>query len=456
MTRASGRIGMLACALLLGGCASYQALPLAAHANLTSSTAALRRTMPSAGAGGSLRTIAVDKPISVDDIGILAILNDPELRSERGEFALAQADLTQSKLLPNPSVSLGYAALLGGPGVAGAYTASIAQDIASLVTYRSRVAAAGDHVTQINADLLWREWQVAQKARLLAISLYWGAEAIKANSLEFGSVAHIESQMEKDLIRGEISLGTISSIQASKTSLEQALATLRMQQLKSWAELDALLGMKPDVRFPIARPGTIEPGADLAKLALTVQDRRPDLIALQLGYLSADEGVRTAILGQFPALLLGGSWNSDTSQVRSGGPTITFDLPLFSRNQGQVAKAKATRLLLHEQYQSRLDASLSNALSLEMQSLAVATQLAAAEQEAHTAEGRTKAAESAFRQGDLDARSLADYEATALSRTLRVYDLERARDETAIALELELGLGLPQVRIAPLDEMRPL
>lgn len=456
MMKVPARIGALACVLFLGGCASYQALPLPTRARLANSVTGLRHTIPEASPDAGPHTIATDHPIGITDVGLLAILNDPELRSERGEFALAKADLTQSTLIPNPSVNLSYAALLGGPGIAGAYTASLAQDVASLVTYRSRVAAAHDRVSQVNANLLWKEWQVAQKARLLATALYWNEQAIRANSDELAAIAQTESQMAQALNRGEISLSAISPMQASKASLEQALATLKTQQLKNWGELNTLLGMKPDVRFAIARPQTHALPDDLTSLAASVQDRRPDLIALQLGYRSADQDVRTAILGQFPALLLGGSWISDTSQVRTGGPTVTFDLPIFSRNQGQVAKTRATRLLLHEQYQSRLDTSVASVLSLQAQNRAITAQLATAAKNVRTADQQAQAAKAAFDAGNLDARTLADYRSTALARTLQHLDLQRASDETAIALELELGLGLPRVRIAPTDEVKTL
>ena len=49
-------------------------------------------------------------------------------------------------------------------------------------------------------------------------------------------------------------------------------------------------------------------------------NRRPDLIALQLGYRSQDEKFRGAIVGQFPALTFGPSYSRDTSDVRSFGP----------------------------------------------------------------------------------------------------------------------------------------
>lgn len=414
----------------------------------------LRHTLPAPAAGSKPRVMTLDKALSPEDIGFLAILNAPELHTERGELALAQADVTQNAMIPNPSASLSYAELLSGPGIAGAYTASLAQDVASLITYRKRVAAARDHVSQVNADLLWKEWQVAQKARLLAVGLYWNNRALKANMAELASLTQAESEAVHALQRGDVSLTATSPLQASRTTLEQSVATLRMQQMKDWASLDDLLGLKPGVRFTISTPAPRLP-ADLTPLMENVQDRRPDLVALQLGYQSADESVRAAILGQFPALLLGGSWNSDTSKVTSGGPTVTFDLPIFSRNQGAVAHANATRLLLRERYQGRLDATASTLLALRAQRREIASQLLAAEDAVQAADKQASLAQAAYGHNDLDARTLIDFRSAALGRRLQVFDLNRARDQTDIALALELGLGLPQVRIAPLDEVKP-
>ncbi|MGN6666671.1 MAG: TolC family protein, partial [Trinickia sp.] len=168
----------------------------------------------------------------------------------------------------------------------------------------------------------------------------------------------------------------------------------------------------------------------------------------------ADENVRAAILGQFPAFVIGGSWNADTSDVRSAGPTATFDLPIFDRNQGQVAKTRATRRLLHEQYQARLDESVSSILALVARSRRMADDLTHARQSEAMAQLQAQAAKDAYDKSNLDQRSLMDYETTASDRRLDVFGLERGLDEARIALALELGLGLPQTRMAPLDSQR--
>ena len=446
--------GAVASAIAMGGCASYHPLPLSEHAQLADRIDDIRHVLPAAAPGAKEVAIDVGRPLSADQIGLLAILNDPELRTERGESDLAKADLTQSATLPNPSVSLSYAALLGGPGTTGSFTASLAQDVASLLTYRSRVSAARAHVSEVNADLLWNEWQVAQKARFLAVDLYWGERSIDSSEAAFQSLSKEAADVGRAVDAGSMSLAELGPILASKASAEQTLASMRLDQLKNWQDLDALLAMKPGVRFAIAEPQVPDVPTDLDALIASVPARRPDLVALRLGYRSADESVRAAILGQFPAFVLGGSYGSDTSGVRSAGPTATFDLPIFNRNQGEVAKTRATRRLLHEQYQARLDDSVSGILALAARSRSITGNLMQARQSAAAADLQARAARGAFAQSELDQRSLRDYESTALDRRLEVFGLERGLDEARIALALELGLGLPQTRMAPLDPVR--
>ncbi|MGN6650016.1 TolC family protein [Trinickia sp.] len=453
-SRLAPMLAAVASVLAMAGCTAYHPLPLSGRAQLADRIDDIRHVLPAPAPDAKPIVIDIGQPLSVDQVGLLAILNDPALRTERGESDLARADLTQSATLPNPSVSLSYAALLGGPGTTGAFTASLAQDVASLLTYRSRVSSARAHVSEVNANLLWNEWQVAQKARLLAVDLYWGERSIERSEAAFQSLSKEAADVGRAVDDGSMSLAELSPILASKASAEHTLASMRLDQLKNWQHLDALLGMKPGIQFAIAEPRVPDVPKDLDALIASVPARRPDLVALQLGYRSADEGVRAAILGQFPAFVLGGSYGSDTSDVRSAGPTATFDLPIFNRNQGEVAKTRATRRLLHEQYQARLDDSESSILALAARSRSITGNLLRARQSAATADAQAEAARAAFARSELDQRSLRDYESTALDRRLEVFDLERGLDEARIALALELGLGLPQTRMAPLDPVR--
>jgi outer membrane protein TolC len=434
--------------IALTACATYRPLPLAQHATLVSSLSDLDRQVPAATLGAAPQPIDVQRPLDLAQIGLLAILNDPDLRAETGEMGVAEAGLLQASLLPNPSATLGVAALLGGPGSTPAYSASLSEDIAALVTYRARVRAVREHVRAVNATLLWQEWQVAQKARLLALDLYYDDRSVALTRRELRLVSSEVRQARSATAAGELALPALAPLLAAQATAEQALVTLNLARTKHWQSLDALLGLQPEVRFAIAAPD-LPPLPALDPLIARLPQQRPDLVALQLGYASAEAGVRAAILGQFPAFVLGGTWGSDTSAVRSAGPTVTFDLPFFDRNQGRIQQSRATRRLLHEQYVARLDGAVGAARGIAAQEAALSSALPPARQAADSAERLARAARAAYAQGNLDQRSLTEYETTALERELGVVDLDKSIGEDRIALGVELGIGLPLTRIVP-------
>jgi len=433
---------------LLAGCALYHPLPLARTPDLAGQLSSLATEAPATHPGAAPRQIDVGRPLGIDDVGLLAVLNDPELRSEQGQADLAQANLLQSSLLPNPSASVSFAPILGGTDVAPAWIASLSQDVKAILTYHTHRKSARFQAQQVNADLLWQEWQIAQKARLLALDLYYGQQSLELSSRELGLLDDEVKEVQAAVRAGNLDLTALAPLLTAKAGVEQALASLSLTQLQSWQAIDALLGLDPQVRFVIATPSLPPLPSDLTALLTNLPDRRPDLVALQLGYHSADEDVRTAIIGQFPAFVLGGEWGQDTSNVRSAGPTATFDLPIFDRNQGQVAQTRATRLLLHEQYQARLDDAFGSVRGLDAQVRRLTEDLGSASAAAVAAEKMSQSARKAYAQGNMDQRSLADFETTALDRRIQALALARSLGETQITLTVELGLGLPQTRLA--------
>ncbi|MDE2513320.1 MAG: TolC family protein, partial [Alphaproteobacteria bacterium] len=180
--------------------------------------------------------------------------------------------------------------------------------------------------------------------------------------------------------------------------------------------------------------------------------RRPDLVALKLGYDAAEEDVRVAILSQFPPFALGAAGGSDTSEVVSVGPQVTFDLPIFNRNQAKIASTHATRSQLHAEYQSRLDDAEGTARSLLIQARTAEANLVEARKARDSAKSILDAAEKAYHQGNIDQRALSDFQSTALDREVDVIDYERQLQENALGLSVELGVGFPPTLITRPDQ----
>jgi len=445
--RALVRAAVWSAAALLGGCATYHALPLARGPDLAPRLALLRATVPPLRPGARPRRINLAKPLSLDDIGLLAVLNDPALRAQRGEQDLAEAGLLQAALLPNPAASLNFEPLLS-VGVSPSWTAILTENVRAILTYHTRVESAHFALGQVDADLLWRQWQVAQQARVLALNLYWGGRSVNLARRALGLLDREVRAVRSATQARTLGLAALAPLLAAQASAQQFLDTANLTELRGWQDLDALLGLAPGVRFAIAAPVLPPVPRALKAVIGHLPDRRPDLVALRLGYRSADENVRTAIIGQFPALMLGGEWDQDNTNTRNAGPTAAFGLPIFDRNQGQIAAARATRRVLHAQYQARLDQAVGMARALAARIDQLSGDLGRARRAARVAESMSRAARKAYAGENLDQRSLVDYETTALERRIEVNALELSLGEARVALTVDLGLGLPRIRMA--------
>ncbi|WP_048863387.1 TolC family protein, partial [Acidisphaera rubrifaciens] len=121
------------------------------------------------------------------------------------------------------------------------------------------------------------------------------------------------------------------------------LAALDRQMLAERHTLNALLGLAPDVVLPLASRAVVPPlDPQAVRRALpALAQHRPDLVALRYGYQAQEEKVRAAIIGQFPNLLLGIAYGRDNTNDYSIGPQPSGDIPIFDRNQGNIAIERA-------------------------------------------------------------------------------------------------------------------
>src|SRR5271165_2179393 len=118
--RAGAVIGAVSCAL--AACANFQSLPLDTRVHLKHKLSEL------AHAG-----VRIDQPLSVYDVAVLAVQNNPDLLATRTQRGVARAQVLEAGLLPNPSISASYLFLLN-PSAAGgvifdAVSAGLTQDI---------------------------------------------------------------------------------------------------------------------------------------------------------------------------------------------------------------------------------------------------------------------------------------------------------------------------------------
>ena len=430
---------MAALAALSGvtGCARYTPLPLATAPPLAANVRSLARA----------ETIVATEPLSVAQVVDLALANNPDLKAARLRRAIAAGQTRQAGVLPNPSLTGAFLPLLSGGGAVPAWNIGLSQDIKALLTYRTRRRAAVDSERQVAADIVWQEWQVAGQARQVAGDLILGAASRQSYVAAYRLLAARNAKLEQALAARNVTLVTVAPDRVALQAARTALDALDQRQLALMHQLDALLGLAPDVVVPLATQIDLprfDPAAIRAELA-TLPDRRPDLIALRMGYAAADEQLRQAIVAQFPDVVLGGSVSSDSSKVINSGPNVAIGLPIFDRNQGNVAITRATRAQLQADYAARLATAVGTvgALLREMEQLTA--QLAVARRDLPAARSAADRAQAAFGASNIDERGYVDLVYNRFAKEQEIITLELGLLDRQVAIQTLVGDGLPTV-----------
>ena len=137
---------------------------------------------------------------------------------------------------------------------------------------------------------------------------------------------------------------------------------------------------------------------------------RADLLALQAGYQSQEQRLREAILAQFPAMSAGVEQARDPVEgINTIGLTANVTLPIFNRNRGQIAIQQATRAVLYQTYQARLDEAVSDADQIWQAAQIMARQLRGLDARL-PAMGKTASAAKKFSAGQSGSRHLCQFE----------------------------------------------
>jgi len=430
--------------LVLSGCASYHALPLPQRVG--SAAAGDIRVDPARMPTRHLASHRFDPTdgLDVTETAMLAVANNPDLKVMRDDAGIAHAQAFAAGLLPDPQVNWSQDFVTGGSGGAGAtspFGLGISYDVGKLLTYSTRTRAARWTEKQVDLNLLWAEWQTVAQARLLFARTR--SEHAEVQRLQAESVAlqPLRDHIQAALADGNLSYDLASTGLNAAADARRQLTAAQTQLNQTRHALRQLLGLTPQA--PLHLVGGIDatpPGAAQLRTALSnLPDRRPDLLALQAGYHSQNQTLRKAIIQQFPAINVGFNRTRDNSAVYTSGFAIGLTLPLFDRNRGNIAIARATRQRLHDDYAARLLATDNDVDRLRRQLLLEQAALPAAEAHARHLDRGLRHAQQAWQARQLDLPTYLSLRSSALNADLQLTALRQTAAETAIALRTLLG-----------------
>lgn len=388
----------------------------------------------------------VGRALDMEEVAALAVERNPQLQVARDAAGIAHAQAFAAGLLPDPQLGLTYdQPTNGGPGNTTGFSAGLSADVAALVTRPAAMSAAEAHERQVRLDLLWQEWQVASRARLLFVRSVEDRKllGVLGESRELFAARYTRTQ--RALEDGNATLDASSADLAALQDVERRINELERRQNRNRLDLNLLLGLAPETKLELVGSATLRPldtdrvRDELAQLA----QRRPDLLALRAGYQSQEQRFRQAVLAQFPALNVGLTRARDTSGLYTVGVGVTLSLPLFNRNRGNIAVESATRKRLYDEYRQRLEAADLEVRGLLEDQTLLARQKRGVEASLEELTHAAGEAEAAYRAGNLDEPGYVRLRGALLAKRVEAVSLEQTILEQRVALRTLLGGALP-------------
>jgi cobalt-zinc-cadmium efflux system outer membrane protein len=442
--------------LPLAGCAPYQPLPLdsvAVEQALTPPEIGVLEVQAETLQHPILGPVQLNlqNGLSPDEAAVLAVLLHPSLRAERDKRALADAQLLQARLLPNPELTSSFETPVAGEttGTVNGFGVELSWDIQTLLSRSARVQGAQANRASVRLDVAWQEWQVAQAAKRAVYQL------VTVND-QVALAREIERRRFEDvtLIRRAVQSGTKTSdeLVAAEVAHSQAVESLIELQQQTAVQnltLRRALGMPTD--YPVRiEEGIVLPvrfhAPAAAELTAGLEQKRLDLVALRRGYDSQEAAVRAAILNQFPRVSIGPTYARDVEDVDTVGFGLGITLPVFDRSQGRIATEQATRQKLFDEYVNRVFEARSGVSVLLAKIESLNREIAAAEDTQSQSGRLERVYHQAMLQGRVDVLTYLNAWYSLANSRQKLLTLKGQLVQTVIDLESATGLyRIPEV-----------
>lgn len=286
--------------------------------------------------------------------------NNPVLRTEKFNVGIAKSDVTTAKLRPNPVMGMNYISTIrkqdyventGLFNSANTQTSlqlgktfQVAGQRKNAVDFAEKMTAASEknyNETERNLYLevanKWIEvWSAQKKLSLIQTAKNNIDSLININQYRY--TKQVITQI--DLNRSEL-LGK-----------QYALKTKTAQQeiINKQKELKFLLGAKENVNADISDDFLYQIPSDIDSLIQQSLNNRSDILSSKLTIEAAASNIRLQKSLAIPNPELGIVYNPQNT-IPYIGAYATFDLPFFSRNQGERQKA----VLLKQQAEQQLN-----------------------------------------------------------------------------------------------------
>jgi cobalt-zinc-cadmium efflux system outer membrane protein len=306
----------------------------------------------------------------------------PNMASERGNVAVAEAERSQSRLFSNPTLSASWGTLPVGttnpPNLAHPY-ANVPNYAASL-GYTFPLNKRGPRMRQADAALAAHNASLLATRRGLAMQLSGILAQLAADMLRLSGMEALTADARHDLEVGESRLKATfaAPLDVDRLGLEvrrseQRLASARSDLAHELANCAALLGV-PCEPFDSADEARkyLEEWLGTVPTAAPDPEHRQDLVALRELSRASEAERELARAERVPDPTVAFGYMHDRfiisgNQRNSLNMSVSVPLPVFDHGQARAQAAESRRNALEAEHQARYQAALATTPTLRKQ-----------------------------------------------------------------------------------------
>jgi outer membrane protein TolC len=284
------------------------------------------------------------RPLGMDDAVQLALLNNRGLQAAYAELGIAEADLVQAGLLPNPGFS--FSRLSSGGEVE--LERWVFFNLASLLSMPLRQQVEQRRFAQAQTVAALQVLTLAADTRKA-----WVRAVAAEETLRYRRQVMQAAEASAELARRMAQVGNFNKLQQAREQSFQADAALGLAQAQQaqraarerLTRLLGLWGAQLDFHLPERLPDLPAAPRDQPDIERIAVAQRLDLREARLGVEQTARNLGLTEATRFVSVLeIGGKYSSFNSGPRETGWEIGLQVPLFDWGSARVAKAEAIYL----------------------------------------------------------------------------------------------------------------
>jgi cobalt-zinc-cadmium efflux system outer membrane protein len=298
--------------------------------------------------GRAQTSASEQKTITLEELQQMALQNNPTFRQSAANIQAAEGRKKQSGLYPNPTVGYQGEQIRGGSFHGGEQGVFVQQDIVMGGKLGLNRKIFDQELRQAETEAEEQKVRVVTNVRMSYIQALAAQQTLE--------LRQNLSQLADDAVETSHQLANVGQADApdmleSEVEAQQAQLAVTMaeqNQQRVWKALAAVVG---NPRLPLIKlEGKLEdtPTVNADELVEKIVNESPAVRIAELGVKRAEAALARAKREPIPDLQLRGGMQQNGELLSDGSPVglqgfadVGVRIPIFNRNQGNIATAKA-------------------------------------------------------------------------------------------------------------------